>query len=194
MLVDTHTNLMWYPEHFSDEFVRFALEAKRAKMRMTPDVYFAGSEQQQQNAFDSRPDQLLAATQECDRVVVFGIKARYSGIVADQPLIAEFVRNNQPKFIGWCSVEPNDPGCVEELEYYVTQLGFRGLKVSPIYQNWDPGDPRHIRLFRKAEELGIPVNIHQGTTFVRNAPLKYANPVLLEDIAVACPDLKMIIS
>ena len=23
MLLDTHTNLMWYPDHLSDEFVRF---------------------------------------------------------------------------------------------------------------------------------------------------------------------------
>lgn len=194
MLVDTHTNLMWYPEHLSHEFVKFALEAKRAKMRMTSDVYFAGNEQDVFNAFDSRPEQLLEATKACDKVIVFGIKARFSGIMADQELIAGFVREHSDRFIGWCSVEPNDPGCVEELEYYVTQRGFRGLKVSPIYQNWDPTDARHIRLFKKAEELEIPVNIHQGTTFVRPAPLKYANPILLEDIAVACPGLRMIIS
>ena len=35
---------------------------------------------------------------------------------------------------------------------------------------------------------------HQGTTFPRKAPLKYANPVLLEDIAHQFPDLKMIIA
>ncbi len=44
------------------------------------------------------------------------------------------------------------------------------------------------------EELGIPINWHQGTSFVRPGPLKYSNPILLEDIAVACPDLTMIIS
>ena len=26
MLLDTHTNLMWYPEHLSDEFVQYASE------------------------------------------------------------------------------------------------------------------------------------------------------------------------
>ena len=194
MLVDTHTNLMWYPDHLSDEFVRFALEAKRAKMRMTPDVYFAGSDQDERNAFDSRPEQLLEATQACDKVIVFGIKAPHSGINADQELIAEFVRAHSDRFIGWCSVDPNDPDCVNQLDHYVSNHGFRGLKVSPIYQNWDPQDPRHIPLFRKAEQLCIPVNVHQGTTFVRPAPLKYANPVLLEDIAIACPELRMITS
>ena len=45
MLVDIHTNLGWYPDHYSDEFVEFALAAKKAKMRITPDVYFAGEEE-----------------------------------------------------------------------------------------------------------------------------------------------------
>lgn len=194
MLVDTHTNLMWYPDHLSDEFVEFAWAAKKAKMRITKDVYFAGADKPQNNAFDSRPEQLLEATKNCDKVIVFGIKAPFSGINVPQEMIADFVRKHSDRFIGWCSVDPNDRDCVDQLEYNVNTLGLRGLKVAPIYQNWDPQDPKHLPLFKKAEALGIPVNIHQGTSFVRTGPLKYANPVLLEDIAVACPDLKMIIS
>ena len=62
MLFDTHTNLMWYPDHYSDEFVEFAWAAKKAKMRITPDVYFAGAETPQKNAFDSTPEALLKAS------------------------------------------------------------------------------------------------------------------------------------
>ena len=39
MLVDVHTNLFWYPDHLSEEFVEFSWAAKRAKMRLTPDVH-----------------------------------------------------------------------------------------------------------------------------------------------------------
>jgi predicted TIM-barrel fold metal-dependent hydrolase len=194
MLFDTHTNLMWYPDHLSDEFVEFAWEAKKAKMKLSPDVYFAGKDCPQNNAFDSRPEQLLEATREADRVIVFGIQAPYCGIRADQRLIAQFVAEHSDRFLGWCSVDPNDPDCVAQLEYYVNDLGLRGLKCSPIYQHWDPQDPRHLPLFKKAEQLGIPVNIHQGTSFVRTGPLKYANPILLEDIAIACPDLRIVIA
>ena len=91
MLFDTHTNLMWYPEHLSDEFVEFAWEAKRAKMKLSSDVYFAGSDVKYANAFDSRPEQLLHATREADKVIVFGIVAPFCGINADQQLIAKFV-------------------------------------------------------------------------------------------------------
>ena len=193
-MFDTHTNLMWYPDHLSDEFVEFALEAKRAKMRLSEDVYFAGSDTPEKNAFDSTPEQLLEATTAMDRVIVFGIKAPFCGINADQNLIAEFVKQHSDRFIGWCSVDPNDADCVEQLEHYVNDLGLCGLKCSPIYQNWNPQDPRHLPLFKKAESLGIPVNVHQGTSFVRLGPLKYANPIQLEDIAVACPDLRLVIS
>ena len=146
MLFDTHTNLMWYPEHLSDEFVEFAWEAKKAKMKLSEDVYFAGSDVEQNNAFDSRPQQLVDATADMDRVIVFGIKAPFCGINADQELIASFVNDHPDRFIGWCSVDPNDADCVEQLEYYVNDLGLSGLKCSPIYQNWDPQDPRHLPL------------------------------------------------
>ena len=193
-MFDTHTNLMWYPEHLSDEFVEFALEAKKAKMRLSDDVYFEGADTPEKNAFDSTPEQLLEATKEMDRVIVFGIKAPFCGINADQKLIANFVKGHSNRFIGWCSVDPNDTDCVEQLEHYVNGLGLRGLKCSPIYQNWDPQDPRYLPLFKKAEALDIPINVHQGTSFVRPGPLKFANPILLEDIAVACPDLRMVIA
>lgn len=194
MLFDTHTNLMWYPDHYSEEFVEFAWEAKRAKMKLSSDVYFAGPNVDYKNSFDSKPEALLEATRDADKVIVFGIVAPFCGINANQELIADFVQQHSDRFIGWCSVDPNDPDCVNQLEYYVTKRGFRGLKCSPIYQNWDPQDPRHLPLFKKAEALGIPVNIHQGTSFVRPGPLKYANPILLEDIAIACPGLRIVIA
>ncbi len=76
-LVDLHTNLCWYPDHLSDEFVELALAAKKAKMRMTPDVYFAKDPDQAKVAFDSTPEKLLAATACCDKVVVLGLVAPF---------------------------------------------------------------------------------------------------------------------
>lgn len=194
MLVDTHTNLLWYPDHLSDEFVEYALAAKKAKMRITKDVYFAGSSVPEKNAFDSTPETLLAATKNCAKVIVFGIVAPFCGINVPQPMIADFVKKHSDRFVGWCSVDPNDPDCVNQLVYYVEKLGLKGLKLGPIYQNFDPQDPKHLPLFKKAEKLNIPVIWHQGTSFVRPGPLKYSNPIMLEDIAVACPDLRMIIA
>ena len=194
MLVDIHTNLMLYPDHYSEEFVKTSWEAKKAKMRLTKDVHCDVDDESWKHNFDCRPEQLVAATAQCDKVVVFAIDAPFTGIHGSQEAVAEFAKAHSDRFIGWCSVDPNKPDCVERLDYCVNHLGLRGLKLGPVYQNFDPSDPKHLPLFKKAEALGIPINWHQGTSFVRPGPLKYSNPILLEDIAVACPDLRMIIS
>ena len=125
---------------------------------------------------------------------MFGLKAPFCGINIPQEMVADFVNQHSDRFIGWCSVDPNDEDCVDQLVYNVEELGLRGLKVAPIYQNFDPQDRKHLPLFKKAEALDIPVIWHQGTSFVRPGPLKYSNPIFLEDIAVACPNLRMIIA
>ena len=66
--------------------------------------------------------------------------------------------------------------------------------MRPIYGGRDPQDARAMSIFAKAEQYGLPIMFHQGTTFPRKAPLKYANPVLLEDTAHQFPDLNMIIA
>lgn len=194
MLVDIHTNLFWYPDHLSDEFVDASWDAKLAKMRLSEDVHYNGNGSSHRHNFDATPEMLLTATEQCDKVVVFAIDAPHSGIRGSQSAVADFVNQHRDRFVGWCSVDPNDPECVAKLTYYVNDLGLRGLKLGPIYQDFNPADPKHLPLFKKAESLGIPINIHQGTSFIRTGPLKYASPILLEDIAIACPDLKMAIS
>jgi predicted TIM-barrel fold metal-dependent hydrolase len=120
---------------------------------------------------------------------VFAIRAPFTGVLGSQEAVADFVKRHPDRFAGWCSVDPNDQACVEQLKHYVNNLGLRGLKLGPIYQNFDPSDPRHLPLFQEAERLGIPVNWHQGTSFVRNGPLKYSNPVRSKT-SPACPDLR----
>ena len=51
-----------------------------------------------------------------------------------------------------------------------------------------------MRLFQRAEQLDIPVLIHQGTTFCRDVSLEYANPVLLQPVAREFPNLRVIIA
>ena len=94
------------------------------------------------------PEQLLAATEDVDKVIVFGIKAPFCGTNAEQEKVADFVRPHPDKFVGWCSVDPNEDDCIQQLEYYVNDLCLRGLKCSPIYQNWDPQDLKYLPLFK----------------------------------------------
>lgn len=79
-----------------------------------------------------------------------------------------------------------------ELERAVTVLGCRGLKLLPSYQNWSPIDSRAYRLYATAQEMGIPVLFHTGSSVFAGSRLRYADPLLLDDIATDFPRLTIV--
>lgn len=192
MIVDVHSHLMWYPEHVSERFASEALASKLVKLRMSSGRVHA--EALDLHSYDSTPEAHWAAAQQADRVVVFGLQARATGIWVPNELIAEYVAQHPEKLVGWASVDPNEPDCVEQLEHAVSTLGLRGLKLGPAYQHFDPTDRRHWPLFARAQSLGIPIMWHQGTTFPSLAKLRWASPIQLEDVAMAFPALRMIVA
>ena len=107
---------------------------------------------------------------------------------------AAFVRAYPQKFLGFMTVHPHDPNVLEEMERATQELGLVGVKMGPNYQNADPLGPEAFRVFKRAEELGLPVLLHQGTSPVRFADLDYAHPRHIDRVATAFPDLKMILA
>jgi predicted TIM-barrel fold metal-dependent hydrolase len=97
------------------------------------------------------------------------------------------------RFVGFGSVDPNRPDALDRLARF-PELGLRGLKLGPIYQHVDPNGERCYAVLRVAQRLRLPVIWHQGTTFVRHAPLKYARPFLLDEVGSAFPDLTIVIA
>jgi predicted TIM-barrel fold metal-dependent hydrolase len=98
--------------------------------------------------------------------------------------IAAIVASQPDVFIGYASVNPNYRGpraAVRELERAVTELGLQGLKLYPMYQDWSPADPLlAFPVLAKAEELGIPVMVHQAGSTRIDARMEYARPALLD--------------
>lgn len=80
---------------------------------------------------------------------------------------------------------------VEEL---VKENGFKGLKLYPTYNYFYPNDQMMYPIYSKAQELGIPVMFHTGTSVFRGARVKYGDPVFFDDIAVDFPDLTIIMA
>jgi predicted TIM-barrel fold metal-dependent hydrolase len=107
---------------------------------------------------------------------------------------AAFVRAHGGKLIGFLSVHPRDPECLEEIERGVSDLGLRGVKLGPNYQNFDPLSEGAFRIYRRAQELKLPVLFHQGTSPTRFADLDYAHPRHADRLATAFPDLKIVLA
>jgi uncharacterized protein len=178
MIVDVHTHVWERPAHLGDAFIA---DAKAAAGAAYKDI-----------AVDL--DEHWKAMEPVDRAIVLGFRARHVGVLVPNEYVADYVGRHPGKLIGFCSVDPNDADGVEQLDYAVKTLGLRGLKVGPIYQNIHPQDERFLALMARAEALGVPVLIHQGTTFCSNVSLELANPIQLQPIALKFPKLRMLIA
>jgi hypothetical protein len=177
MLVDCHTHVWAYPGHLSEEFVA---EANALARGHAMDLHVP-------------PERHWEAMRGVDKVIVFGLRAFHSGLFTPNEYIAEYANAHPEKVIGFAGVDPAVDNVCETLDRAM-ELGLRGVKLGPIYQNIHPTDPRMLEVYAFCQRQGLPVMIHQGTTFPRTAPLKYALPLLLEDVAIAFPDLKMVIA
>jgi uncharacterized protein len=80
----------------------------------------------------------------------------------------------------------------DELARCVWDLGMKGMKLYPTYQQFYPNDRMLYPLYAKAQELKIPVMVHTGSSLFQGSRLKYGHPVLLDDVAVDFPELTLI--
>ncbi len=81
-----------------------------------------------------------------------------------------------------------------ELERLVRDLGFRGLKLYPVYQHHYVNDTRLYPLYAKAQALGLPVLVHTGSSVFKGARIKYGDPLHLDDVAIDFPDLTILMA
>jgi predicted TIM-barrel fold metal-dependent hydrolase len=129
-----------------------------------------------------------------ERTIIFGLQAHASGIVVPNDAVAAFVREAGGQTVGFMSVDPTRHDAVAEIERCHSDLGLCGIKLGPIYQGTSPLNPLTMRVFAAAERLRLPVMIHQGAIFANAGRLVDANPLLLDDVAIAFPQLRMVIA
>ena len=99
------------------------------------------------------------------------------------------------RLVAFASINPHiDGDLAARLEELVLEEGFRGLKLYPVYQYHYPNDPRLYPMYARAQELGIPILVHTGSSVFRGARIKYGDPLLLDDVAVDFPDLRLLMA
>jgi hypothetical protein len=177
VITDVHTHVGEHPGHISE---KFASEARGA----WPDIVLGGS----------LDDHYTRALADVDRAVVLGFNAPAAGFVVPNDYVASYVARDPARLIGFGSVDPSAGSAIDELERMKSDLGLAGCKLGPIYQNVDPLGPEFLRVCEALERLGLPMLIHQGTTFARAGSLLQARPVLIDEIALRYPELKIVIA
>ncbi len=128
-----------------------------------------------------------------DKAIVLAFAAPRIGFDVPNDYVADYVAQHPEKLVGFASVDANDIDAVPLLQRGV-EMGLRGLKLAPTYQGFDPLSPAALAVCEAAEDLGLPILWHQGTTFVRTAELRYALPLQIDQVAIRFPDLKIVIA
>lgn len=176
MIFDAHTHLARKQDVFGD----FVADGRRAwGMEYT--------------AF-CEPEAHREAMKQCDGAIVLALDAPFVGYTSANEFVAQYVQEAPTRLFGFASVDPNRPDAAQIFRHALHELGLKGLKLAPIYQNFSPGDACARPLYAMAEEAGAPILWHQGASFVRNGPMRHSDPVLLDAVAQAYPKLKMIIA
>jgi len=117
---------------------------------------------------------------------------RQTGEINDET--AAFVRAHPGRLIGFLTLHPRQPDVLQEIDRAVGDLGLKGIKLGANYQNFDPLGEDAFRVYRRAQELRLPILFHQGTSPVRHADLDYAHPRHMDRVGTAFPELRVIMA
>ena len=178
MIFDVHSHAWRFPADFSDDFLR---QAGRARPGVAVDL-------------SATYEAYRASAPEDTRTVVFGGKARLSGLWVEDRTVAEYVARDSDRLVGFLSVDPTVDGWEREMRDGREGLGLSGIKLLPMYAGFSPDDERLTPLWRYAEREGLPVLLHMGTTFIAQAPLAYTLPRLIEPVALRYPGVRMVMA
>lgn len=136
----------------------------------------------------------LLDAQGLDYAVCLAEESPITTGICPNDFVAAICRGSS-RLIPFCSINHYlHANPAQELERLVTQDGFRGLKLYPVYHHFWANDRAVYPMYAVAQELGIPVMVHTGSSIFRGAKLKYGDPLALDDVAVDFPKLKIVMA
>ena len=188
MIIDVHTHI---PTHTN----AVPADEERLNEVMRPDVSVRLN-----NSFGD----YIRDMGPVDKAIAFGVAINPYGSEDDMGVMtaqrevndtASALSSTYPdKVIGFMSVHPDASDVMEEIERCIDDLGLKGMKLAPNYQNFDPLGANARRVYEVAERRGLPIVFHQGTAPMRTAPLMYAHPLVMDELAMDFPDLKIVMA
>lgn len=116
--------------------------------------------------------------------------------------IAEAAAENSDVMIAFASIDPHKGklGAIEARRL-IEDHGVRGFKFHPPLQNFDPRDPIAWPLYEVINHYRLPAIFHTGHSGMGTGMaggggvrLRYGQPMLIDDVAVAFPDMKIVLA
>jgi hypothetical protein len=113
-----------------------------------------------------------------------------TGIITNE-VIADFCAGHEELIpIGGLDFKSNIP-LLQQADHAVRKLGVKGFKMLPSYAHFYPDDQRLFPFYDYVQSTGLPVMFHTGTSIFCGTKIKYADPLLLDEVAEEFPRLKI---
>lgn len=129
-----------------------------------------------------------------DKAVLLPLAPDAEGLRDSNDYIRDVVREHPDRLIGFASVVPYLPKADDLLRRYIEDYGFKGLKLHPPIQHFAANDPRITPVVTACAELDIPILMHTGPIFMREAVTAYGDPMLVDDLAMRNPDATIVMA
>ena len=178
MIIDVHSHAWMFPDHFNADF---RSQARRARAGQEVDLTV---EYEQYCAF--APDDV--------RTIVFGGKARLSGLWVDDRYVRDYCAVHPERLIGYMSLDPTQDGWQDEMREAHESFNLRGIKLMPMYAGFRPDDGLLDPLWEYASAHRLPVLLHTGTTFIAQARLECTLPRHIDPVAARFPEVRIILA
>ena len=146
MVIDFHTHC--FPDHLADYAINHVSKTGGGLMPYT-DGTLAGLRKKM-------------ADDGIDAAVVLNIATN----ATQQRKVNDFAAsiNNEKDIFSFGSVYPDAPDALEELER-IKEMGLKGVKFHPEYQQFAVDDPKMLPIYRKISELGLITVFHAGLDY-----------------------------
>lgn len=141
------------------------------------------------------PETVFKGMQGVDKAIIFSLRYHdSSGIDGDDEITAATVARYPDKFVGFAALDPRRPDAMDLLEHAIEDLHLKGVKFGPIYNGVSLLDPRMEKFYLFCVRNNLPLTLHMGTTYARNAPADLGRPIYVDEVALRHPDLKIIMA
>ncbi len=128
-----------------------------------------------------------------DRAIVLGFKSRYLEAEIPNQCIADYVRTDSGRLVGFAGLDPTDASWRDELNFASLELKLKGVTIAPAMQDYHPCDSHAMRLYAECEHRGLPIIVEHKYRHPASK-LEYARPYLFDEVARAFPLLRIVIS
>jgi predicted TIM-barrel fold metal-dependent hydrolase len=190
MIVDCHTHIWQSPDQLGLVDLGDVPRAGRAR----PARSTALARRSWRSIPAADPDYHWAQAGSVDKSIVLGFKSRYLQAEIPNRLVADYIKRDPDKLIGFAGIDPTDGDAVAELRTAKNELKLVGVTFSPANQDFHPSDTRAQDVYAEAETLGMPILFHPVGQYTEQSKLEFARPYLLDEVARTFPRLRLVIA